>query len=874
VEQALESLRKQPQSSISLALQAIIAVAQNRRRDALELARAAVERAESVTSHIALSYAQQADFRIEDAYKSARRAVELAPRSVYALVRQAELQLALGEPGAALNAARQAADLRPETARPHTVLGFVYLVQLDSQRAEIEFKAAIALNQSDPLPRLGLGLARIRHGRLVDGREQLEVAVSLDPGNSLIRSYLGKAYFEERMYPEAAAQYELAKQADPDDPTPWFYGAVLAQALNQPGKAYKSLRNAEALNDNRLVYRSRLLADSDAAAQTVGLARIYAELGFEQLAINQSERSLFRNPTNHAGHRFLADALAGRERHELARKSVLFRSTLLQPLTINPAQPEAQETDLLILPGSGPTHASDNEFNPLFESDGYRVNTSFIFGNQNTLGDQFVLAAQRGRVAYSAAQFHYESDGFRENNDITHDLGNILFHYQLNPKVDLQVDVQARETESGAVQQSFDPNDFDPDQRINVQTFVPRIGIRLSPTSRTTVLASLRAPEREEVGRELLLTSFGEFVEAARLESNGIQPHLQIVHRGQRANQTIGIEGYQLRTHTFGGLELNGQPCESEFGDCTFDSGRETTRLLSSYYQADFTTNKILDWSIGLTYASADDDGGVQNLQEANPKFGLRMALTPRIDFRLASIGGVGRGGGSDVTLEPVVVAGFNQLFDDFLGTRYRNHSAALDWQISETVNLGVESTYRELKVPRTLFDIAAEEILVEDEAQDELTVRSYAYWLPTEQTALSASLFYERFEREILDGELLETNYVLLPGKTETFTLPISIRHALPNGFFAQSTITPVAQEVKLSPEIEFEKNSDWFINVDIGLGFKFDAINGSLRFDIKNVFDTDFLFQDQSFRSADRVSTPRFSAERRMYMRLSVSF
>ena len=37
----------------------------------------------------------------------------------------------------------------------------------------------------------------IREGDLDAGRGELDIAVSLDPDNSLLRSYLGKAYYEE-----------------------------------------------------------------------------------------------------------------------------------------------------------------------------------------------------------------------------------------------------------------------------------------------------------------------------------------------------------------------------------------------------------------------------------------------------------------------------------------------------------------------------------------------------------------------------------------------------------------------------------------------------------------------------------------------------
>src|SRR4029079_10532717 len=71
------------------------------------------------------------------------------------------------------------------------------LAQIDTKKAREDFNAAIERDSSDPLPRLGLGLAIIRKGKLKEGREELEIAVALDPTNSLIRSYVGKAYYEE-----------------------------------------------------------------------------------------------------------------------------------------------------------------------------------------------------------------------------------------------------------------------------------------------------------------------------------------------------------------------------------------------------------------------------------------------------------------------------------------------------------------------------------------------------------------------------------------------------------------------------------------------------------------------------------------------------
>jgi hypothetical protein len=59
------------------------------------------------------------------------------------------------------------------------------------------FEKAITLDQAAPLPRLGLGLAKIRKGDLDEGGREIEIAAGLDSGNSLVRSYLGKTWAGE-----------------------------------------------------------------------------------------------------------------------------------------------------------------------------------------------------------------------------------------------------------------------------------------------------------------------------------------------------------------------------------------------------------------------------------------------------------------------------------------------------------------------------------------------------------------------------------------------------------------------------------------------------------------------------------------------------
>ncbi len=249
----------------------------------------------------------------------------------------------------ALEAAKKAVALDPNLSRTRTVLGFAYLTQVNTTEAKAAFEKAIEFDQADYLPRLGLGLAKIREGDLQEGRREIEIAASLDPNNSIVRSYLGKAYFEEKRGPRDEREYAIAKELDPKDPTPWFYDAIAKQTTNRPVEALHDIQKAIELNDNRAVYRSSLQLDSDLAARSASLGRIYSDLGFQQLALVEGWKSVNTDPTNFSAHRFLADSYSVLPRHEIARVSELLQSQLLQPLNMTPIQPRLAESDLLLI---------------------------------------------------------------------------------------------------------------------------------------------------------------------------------------------------------------------------------------------------------------------------------------------------------------------------------------------------------------------------------------------------------------------------------------------------------------------------------------------------------------------------------------------
>ena len=471
------ALKLNPNYSDALALQSIVAVVQNDKERALGLANKAVAAdPKSAAALTALSYAQQANFDLEGARDSLERAVQADPNNALAWARLAEIHMSFARLDEALEAAQKAVALNPNLSRTQMILGFAYLLRVNTTQSKLAFERAIELDQADSLSRLGLGLARIREGDLVEGRREIEVAASLDPNNSIIRSYLGKAYYEEKRTELADRDYATAKELDPKDPTPFFYDAIQKQTTNRPVEALQDLQKAIELNDNRAVYRSQLQLDSDLAARSASLGRIYSDLGFQQLALVEGWKSVNTDPSNFSAHRFLADSYSVLPRHEIARVSELLQSQLLQPLNMTPIQPHLAESNLFLIGAGGPGALSFNEFNPIFNRDGVTFQTSGVAGENKTYGGEGVLSGIYKKASFSLGGFHFQSDGFRRNSGQDDDIGNAFVQLELTPETSIQSEYRYRNTTSGDLRLRFFSDDVLPDETNKEERHTIRFG--------------------------------------------------------------------------------------------------------------------------------------------------------------------------------------------------------------------------------------------------------------------------------------------------------------------------------------------------------------------------------------------------------------
>ena len=834
----------------ALALKALIALVNNDKSKALKLASQAYENNKQNTSAIlAMSYVQQAHFNIEAALNAL---LHQTNKNALLQARLSELYLMLGDLDKALINAEEAVKLNANLAKTQTVLGFAHLTQINANHAERSFNKAIEFDQADPLPHLGLGLALIRQGQLEQGRREIEYAASLDPNNALIRSYLGKAYYEEKRNKVATDQFDMAKELDANDPTAWFYSAIQKQSTNRPVEALQDLQQSVELNDNRAVYRSRLLLDEDHAARSSGLARIYNDLGFDQLAQQQAFNSINHDFTNHSAHRFLAESYANRSRHEIGRVSELLQSQLLAPINIAPVAPHLSETQLGIQPNAGPSGASFNQYDPLFARNQARFQVSALAGNNNTFGDEVSYSQLFDNTSISLGQYHYETDGFRDNNDYEQDILNALLHMNLTSKQSLQFEVKKNDTENGDLRLRFDPNSFVADRRETRDETSYRLGYHYKLSQSSHFLASI-------IHRDTLFTRvYNEVLSPVTPTINEVDEtqdskadtaELQYIQKQNSYDLIIGAGSYLNDRHDQGINQVTMPPPVVVAGG-PFNNTFERKSTNGYVYTQWYVLNN-LNLTLGLSYDDLDDP--VFATQQTNPKLGLQWDISSQSQLRLAGFRTLKRELIGNQSLEPTQLAGFNQFYDDPYATDAKNYGLAFEHHFNKHVFTGLELTKRNLVVP--ISGIGTE-------GQTEYAHRAYLYWTLNNIVSLTAEYQFEEFEREKpVSNE---------PAKLTTHKLPFNLNLHYPNGWSGGLTTTYFDQEV-IQQSAQLEKDDFWI--TDARLGYRLGKRLGLINLEVRNLLDEDFNYYDATFRTG-LAQPASIYHERSIWLRLALTF
>ena len=851
VDEARASIQQAPQNSSALSLLSIIAVVQNDKEKARNLADQAVAAdPASSTARIALSYAQQAGFDLPGARQSLEKAVELAPDNALALARLAEIYSSFGELDKALAAAQKAASIEPTLSRAQTVLGFAYLTQINTTEARDAFNTAIKLDQADSLPHLGLGLAIIRDGELEEGRRQLEIAASLDPNSSIIRSYLGKAYFEEKRSELDGREYAIAKELDPNDPTPWFYDAIRKQTENRPVEALHDLQKANELNDNRAVYRSKLMLDSDLAARSAGLARIFTDLGFRQRALAEGYNSVNSDPSNYSAHRFLADSYSALPRHEIARVSELLQSQLLQPLNLTPIQPWLAESNLPVITMGGSSEASFNEFNPLFNRDRVAFQAGALAGENSTFGGEAIVSGVHQKTSFSAGYSKAQTDGFRINNDQEDDIANVFAQMELSYKTSIQMEYRYRNTDRGDTSLAFFADDFLPTLRQEDETNVIRLGFRHSFSPGSDLLGNFAYQDKQTQFEDTInlppspMSPPLQDIFTVKGDETGLNGEVQHLYRSERFSITSGV-GYVDIDGEFTYMDDLYDPTFSPplflFSSAVSEDADVQHGNLYLYSNIEVSENLLL--TLGASADSYEDE--IFDKDQLNPKLGLTWNPSAGTTVRGAAFSTVKRTLITNQTLEPTQVAGFNQFFDDANGADSWVYGIGVDQKFGSDVYAGIEFYRRNLKVPYLFFAPPPAPPVPQPSEVDweESVARAYLYWTPNQYLGLRAEYLYEEFDRD--------EDFTQGTKNVKTHRLPLGITYFHPSGLTAALQGTYYDQsgdfvrQDALFPT-DFVSGDDQFWVFDLSLSYRLPKRNGFLTFGAKNLFDEEFNYQD----------------------------
>lgn len=721
------------------ALRQIIAVAQLEQRPPSAAPSLATE-------WLAESYRAQSESNLAAALAAARKAAAAGPTFGFAHERIAELEFGFARTDAAQSALRRALELSPRNAQAVALQGFLASAADKLAAARDCFDRAIALDPALGNAWLGRGLVKIRQGETQAGRADLQVAAALEPNRALLRSYLGKALQHTGEPALAKKELGLARKLDPGDPTAPFYSALIHRERNEINAAVRELERSLALNDNRSVYRSRLLLDQDRAVRGANLAGVYRDAGLTEVSTREAARAVQSDYANYSAHLFLANSFDPRlltARYETPAFTEYLVANLLAPVSV----------------GGLSRNISQQEYSRFFETDlpraaittdylsrGEWEQTATIYGNTHRFGYVF-------DVGYRSAP----GLGTRPNNDLESLSLSAQFKFQLTPADTLYVQTIGYESRVGDLGQYY--------RQSSASTTV-RVSERQDPI----VLAGLHHEWAPGV-HSLLLT--GRLVDDLTITDSAVP--LLLLGKNAAGDVTLiatpttptapqnylsamevyTVELQQLFQQERHGLIFGGRFQRGDF-DTVNNLGPSTAvtvgtaagpivgptfstpataqsvssgfERLSLYAYHNWTVADPLQLTLGGSYdrlhfpenfRSAPISSAEGKREQFSPKAALIWTPWSGVTVRAAwsrSLGGVSYD--QSIRLEPSQLAGFNQTYRGIISESiagpqqlafFESWGTGVDWKLSTGTYLGVEAELLHSEVSRRVgaFDLS-----------------------------------------------------------------------------------------------------------------------------------------------------------------------
>ncbi len=453
------------------------------------------------------------------------------------------------------------------------------------------------------------------------------------------------------------------------------------------------------------------------------------------------------------------------------------------------------------------------------------------------------------------ANYHYQTDGFRENNDLQNDIYTLFGQSDLTENLSLQAEYRHRDTDSGDRELRFDLDEFDPSLRDDIGEDVFRIGGRVTPVPGQVGLVSGIYTDREDHIR-------------SDLTGQNLDQHTDV---GQLEAQYLGTFG-PLRVVAGAGRVV----ADSKLHDPSLlnPKTRQERRASDVYLAASLAVTQTLDVTARLGYADVDIefkdnqgesfDGDQTGTETLTPGVGVIWQATDILRLRAAAGRTVKTPYVANQSLQPTQLAGFNERFDDLDGTRADWLGLAADVQASAAVRVGAETTLRRL----------ADEMVhtnghrLEDQRDD--LAMAYLYWTPTDRIAASLELigeYYSAKKRDFPD--------VL---RVQTLTVPLQLTYTTPAGWFATARPALVVQDVDGfdddGEDTDFDSHG---VLIDLAAGYRLPKRRGIIALEVTNLLDRHLSFQDETFRTTAgelQAVNPRFIPSRMFLATITLNF
>jgi hypothetical protein len=833
------------------ASKAVIALALNQKDKAKEEANLARNtNPDSQVALYALSLVDQAFFNLDGAKQNTEKILALNPKNSAAAVRQAELQLSMGE----TEKAEKTLEALPASARRDTILGFAKLIRYKSSEAQDLFLSSLNIDANAALARLGLGLSQINSGKLAEGRSELEIAAALEPNVAIYRSYLGKAYFEENRSNMASHEYDRAINLDPNDPTPYLYRAFERLSKNNPVGALADVEESISKNGNRAIYRSSLLLDKDNAVRSASLAEVFTSLGFNRAAQIEAIKSINKNYGNFSAHRLLSESYNTINTVDafLSEQTI---SRALAPLSLN-------------LLGGPQSSASVNDYNAFFDRAQTRQKLSLLGRSAEDIGAG--SASFAGRTEQTGYRISAES-GYgngSKNNDYLRDqrfTGTVQHQIDANTRVFAEAKYQNRHV--------IDQKAILDDVQFENQEYAAGFNYDLSPNTKLVGQVVFRDSRQHqfattERGSYLDIIADGETFsyedllllrEVARSDFKDTRYSAQMIHDSDLVSIVFGGEAY------FGNPNRreSSKIIQDEFGlfsglDRELRSNsEEDLQSQDIYFYPTIHVNDMLDVNAGASYTNLELEAsdttpfaeGKTNRSKWSPKLGATIYATTDLTLRAAYFEGLRKSALEDSgTLEPTLVGGFNQVYTDYTGARSHSYGVGADYKFQNNTYLGIEGVIRDVNIQfdsveslLTLdFDrgsLSSEGIITGGSAfnYDQQYVSSYIYQVINRNWV--TSLDYNYFRSELSESDINQD--------ISLHKMKGAIRYFDPSGWFAFSEITLRNQD-RTGSFFESDGTSQFWL-ADIGTGYRLSNRQGSITLRANNIFNQDFTY-DQS--------------------------